>query len=154
MSRSSRFLLAGSVAALCGVAIAVPGLSQGGSRPPARYSVDAGTMSGMGAMGSGGGIGAAMSALTGGGGGQVAHELHLKLGSSQAATGDPRRVRGALRKAPPGSARRPSRGRRNFLRVFISLPQRLKYPSMHWMSRKKSSLELDHDTGEPDACLS
>ena len=90
MSRSSRFLLAGSVAALCGVAIAVPGLSQGGSRQPARYSVDAGTMSGMGAMGSGGGIGAAMSALTGGGGGQLAHELHLKLGSSQAATGDPR----------------------------------------------------------------
>ncbi len=90
MMTSIPFLLLGGVAATLGALIAAPVFSQGGSQPPARYSMDAGTVSGMAAMGSGGGIGAAMSMLGGGGGGQVMHELLLKLGSSRAAAGEPR----------------------------------------------------------------
>lgn len=54
--------------------------------PIARYTMDAGTMSGMAAMGSG--MGAAMSML-GGGGGKANHELTLRLGSTLASTGAP-----------------------------------------------------------------
>jgi len=55
----------------------------------ARYSVDAGTTSGMAAMSSGGsGLGAIMGALRGSNA-QAGHELVLRLGSTRAATGTP-----------------------------------------------------------------
>jgi len=68
-----------------------PALTQEGSAPVARYTMDAGTTSGMMAMGGGGGgVGAALGLLGGGGGGnQVAHELVLRLGSSRAPEGAP-----------------------------------------------------------------
>jgi hypothetical protein len=77
--------------ALCGAAIlvgmSVPGATQQRSEPPiARYTMDAGTTSGMAAMGAGGGN---PLALLRGGGGAAAHELVLRLGSSQAASGSP-----------------------------------------------------------------
>lgn len=79
-------------AAFLGVAaaamLASPLLSQGSSTTVARYTIDAGTTSGMAGMG-GGGLGAAMSMMRGGGG-QAAHELTLRLGSSRAAAGTPK----------------------------------------------------------------
>jgi hypothetical protein len=88
-----RFLRLAGVASVAGLAIlaAVPAISQGGSAPPARYTIDAGTISGMGAMGAngGGGLNSAMAMMRGGGN-QVAHELRLRLGSSQAPAGDPK----------------------------------------------------------------
>jgi hypothetical protein len=76
----------GSAAVL---ALAAPALSQGSTATVARYTMDAGTMSGFAGMGAGGGIGAAMSMMRGGAG-QVAHELTLRLGSTRAATGAPK----------------------------------------------------------------
>lgn len=75
------------LAALTGgaIAITVPLLAQQGaaSGPVARYDMRAGTVSGMGAMG--GGMGAGMSMMFGGGrSNNVQHELYLRLGSSQA----------------------------------------------------------------------
>src|SRR5690606_41838656 len=67
---------------------AAPGWTQGGSGPVARYTIDAGTTSGMAAMAAGGGVCAALGAL-GGGGNQVMHELHLRLCYSRAAEGNP-----------------------------------------------------------------
>ncbi|WP_188645562.1 hypothetical protein [Tsuneonella deserti] len=84
--------LAGAAVIACSagaVMIAAPAVSQGASGPIARYTVDASTTSGLGAMGAGGGFGAAMGMLRGGGG-QVAHELLLRLGSSRTATGAPK----------------------------------------------------------------
>src|SRR6478735_1239936 len=68
-------------------ALAVPALSQQGGtgKTIARYTMDAGTTSGMMAMGSGGGVGAAMSMMRGGGN-QVAHDLTLRLGSTNSAS--------------------------------------------------------------------
>jgi hypothetical protein len=68
-------------------ALAVPALSQQGGtgKTIARYTMDAGTTSGMMAMGQGGGVGAAMSMMRGGGN-NVAHDLTLRLGSTQAAS--------------------------------------------------------------------
>ncbi|BBD00125.1 MULTISPECIES: hypothetical protein [Sphingobium] len=66
--------------------LAAPGSSQQASGPIARYTIDAGTMSGMAAMGSGGGMGAAMSMMMGGGN-KPMHELVLRLGSTRAPTG-------------------------------------------------------------------
>lgn len=67
--------------------VAVPALTQQKEHPPiARYTIDAGTMSGMAGMGSGGGLGAAMAMMKGSGG--IAHELQLRLGSSRAASGE------------------------------------------------------------------
>ena len=68
-------------------ALAVPALSQQGGtgRTIARYTMDAGTTSGMMAMGQGGGIGAAMSMMRGGGN-AIAHDLTLRLGSTQSAS--------------------------------------------------------------------
>ena len=67
--------------------VAMPAATQQGAAPPiARYTMDAGTVSGMAAMGAGGGNPLAM--LRGGAGGAV-HELQLRLGSSRAATGAP-----------------------------------------------------------------
>ena len=78
-------LTAISIAAIGVVLAAVPALSQQGTQTIARYTMDAGTTSGMMAMGQGGGVGAAMSMMRGGGN-QVAHELVLRLGSTQAAS--------------------------------------------------------------------
>ena len=77
-----------SLAVLAGTLVASPALTQQASAPVARYTIDAGTTSGIGAMGQGGGMSAALSVLRGGGN-QVAHELILRLGSSRAATGEP-----------------------------------------------------------------
>jgi len=74
------------------VALAGPALSQSGASAPARYTIDAGTVSGMAAMGAGGGgggLGAVMGALRGGGS-QAIKELQLRLGSGRAATGEPK----------------------------------------------------------------
>jgi hypothetical protein len=68
-------------------AVTVPALSQKSDSPIARYTVDAGTLSGMAAMGQGGG--GAMAMLRGGGN-SVVHEMLLKLGSSRAPTGEPK----------------------------------------------------------------
>src|SRR6187549_1422641 len=80
-------LAAISVAATAAVLAAVPAISQQGGtgKTIARYTMDAGTTSGMMAMGSGGGVGAAMSMLRGGGN-SVAHELTLRLGSTNSAS--------------------------------------------------------------------
>lgn len=79
---------AGVASAAIGMALAVPASTQQqNTRIIARYSLDAGTMSGMAGMGSGGGLGAAMSMLRGGG--NSARELRLKLGSTRAPTGAP-----------------------------------------------------------------
>jgi hypothetical protein len=85
-------LLAGVTAAITGAAgimLSAPASSQGGSSAYARYTVDASTTSGIGAMGAGGGFGAAMGMLRGGAG-QVSHELLLRLGSPRASTGAPK----------------------------------------------------------------
>jgi len=70
--------------------LAAPASPQAGSAPIARYTMDATTLSGMAAMGAGGGTRAALSMLRGGGGNQVAHQLLLRLGSSRPATGEPK----------------------------------------------------------------
>jgi hypothetical protein len=64
-------------------AIAVPVLSQRSEPPIARYTVDAGTMSGMGAMAGGN----PLAMLRGGS--QASHELILRLGSSRSPSGEP-----------------------------------------------------------------
>ncbi len=80
----TQHLAAISAVALAVGSVAVPALSQqaGTGRTIARYTMDAGTTSGMMAMGQGGGVGAAMSMLRGGGN-NVAHDLTLRLGSTQ-----------------------------------------------------------------------
>jgi hypothetical protein len=86
--RKRRLLVAaGLVVAAAGVAI-VPALSQNSVQPIARYTMDAGTLSGMAAMTAGGrgpGLGSIMNAMRGGN--QVAHELVLRLGSTRSPTG-------------------------------------------------------------------
>lgn len=82
------YRIVGAAALIAGTAaIAIPALSQKSEPPIARYTVDAGTLSGMAAMGAGGG--GAMAMLRGGGN-SVVHEMLLKLGSSRAATGGPK----------------------------------------------------------------
>jgi len=79
------------LAMVAGVAVlaAAPAVPQQQVLPPiARYTIDAGTVSGMGAMGSGGGLGAALNMMRGGN--QVAHEMTLRLGSTRASTGAPK----------------------------------------------------------------
>ncbi|MXO59454.1 hypothetical protein GRI89_07855 [Altererythrobacter salegens] len=61
-------------------------LSQQASPPIARYTIDAGTTSGMAAMSQGGSANV-LAMMRGGGGGQAAHELHLHLGSSRDPSG-------------------------------------------------------------------
>ena len=56
------------------------------SSPIARYTMDAGTISGFGAIG---GVSGAMAMLTGRSSG-AAHELELRLGSSRTASGEPK----------------------------------------------------------------
>ena len=77
-----------SLAAGLALGVAVPVLSQAGGDAPARYTMDAGTSSGMGAM-AGGGAAAAMAMLRGGAG-QASHELILALGSASVPQGEPK----------------------------------------------------------------
>ena len=81
---SSRHSIAVFLAAGAAATVAVPLLAQqrAASGPVARYDMRAGTISGMGAMGRGGG--AMMGMMFGGGGNNVQHELYLRLGSSRA----------------------------------------------------------------------
>lgn len=84
-----RLLAFTALAAATTVALA-PAFSQNNSQTVARYTMDAGTMSGMAAMGAGGGrpgLGSIMNMMRGGN--QVAHELVLRLGSRRSATGSP-----------------------------------------------------------------
>lgn len=77
-------------AAVMMTVLAVPASTQQQQQvlpPIARYTVDAGTMSGMAAM-SGGGMGAAMAMMRGGAG-SAAHELVLRIGSTREPTGAP-----------------------------------------------------------------
>lgn len=77
-------ILAGLAAGAATIGLA-PVLSQTNTQTIARYTMDAGTLSGMAAMGQGGGgIGGIMSMMRGGE--QVAHELVLRLGSVRAPT--------------------------------------------------------------------
>jgi hypothetical protein len=87
MKVSSRKLTVTALAAGAVALVAVPALSQQGGQTVARYTIDAGTVSGMAAMAAGGngGVGAAMAMMRGGGG-QVAHELQLRLGSTRSAS--------------------------------------------------------------------
>ena len=76
MRKLSRKAALGGVAAMVALA-AYPALTQQRSEPPiARYTMDAGTISGFAAMAAGGGN--PLAALRGGG--SAAHELHLRLG--------------------------------------------------------------------------
>lgn len=90
--RKSGLLLV-SAGALCAAAMFVSGtaLSQAGGGPPVRYAMDAATMSGLGAFGSGGGsgLGAALGMLRGGAS-QPVRQLTLDHGASSAASGAPR----------------------------------------------------------------
>ena len=72
------------------VALAGPALSQAaGATTTARYTIDAGTVSGMGAMGAGGGgVGAILGAMRGGAASAM-HELRLHLGSGTSPAGAP-----------------------------------------------------------------
>ena len=87
MKTNHRILAGISLGACVAVLAAAPGWTQASSATVARYTIDAGTTSGMAAMGAGGG--GVLGAL-GGGGNQVAHELHLRLGSSRGPTGEAR----------------------------------------------------------------
>lgn len=81
MKPSGKAIATVALAAGGAIAIAVPLLAQQ-SGPVARYDMRAGTVSGMGAMGSG--MGAGMSMMFGGGNSnKVQHELYLRIGSSQ-----------------------------------------------------------------------
>lgn len=82
------WVLAG--AAIGGALAAGPAFTQSGGTV-ARYTLDAGTISGMGAMGRGGNsVAAAMAMMRGGASSAKAHELVLRLGTTRAATGAPR----------------------------------------------------------------
>jgi hypothetical protein len=70
---------------LGGAVVAGPAFTQSAA-PIARYTMDAETVGGFGAMGQGGGMAAAMAAMRGQGG-AAAHNLLLRLGSSRAPTG-------------------------------------------------------------------
>jgi hypothetical protein len=70
--------------------IAVPASTQQQQQvlpPIARYTIDAGTMSGMAGL-AGGGMGAALS-MMGGGAGRANHEMILRIGSTRTPTGAP-----------------------------------------------------------------
>lgn len=85
MKPSHRILAGLALTAAAAALAAVPGWTQASSGTVARYTIDAGTMSGMAAMGTGGG--GVLGALRGGGN-QVARELYLKLGSTRSPTGE------------------------------------------------------------------
>ena len=85
-----RNLVVASLAAGAAAAAFTPVFSQQNNGTVARYTMDAGTLSGMAAMtqGGGGGLGGVMAMMRGEGGG-VAHELVLRLGSTRTASGTP-----------------------------------------------------------------
>lgn len=91
-SASRLFAKTGLALALVAV-IATPASTQQQQQvlpPIARYTIDAGTMSGMAGMGQGGGgMGAAMNMLRGGGNSAM-HELVLRLGSTRQPPGAPK----------------------------------------------------------------
>ena len=89
MKTTHRIWVGVSLGACTALLAAGPGWTQAGTNTVtvARYTIDAGTTSGMAAMGAGGGLGAALGAL-GGRGNQVAHELNLRLGSTRTPTGE------------------------------------------------------------------
>lgn len=89
---SSFHRIALAATALGGALIAGPAFTQSGGSTVARYTLDAGTISGMGAMGrgGGGGIGAAMAMMRGDANSARAHELVLRLGSTRASADGPR----------------------------------------------------------------
>jgi hypothetical protein len=78
----------GALAVALGLA-APASTQQAGGTLVARYTLDAGTMSGMAGMGAGGGMGAAMAMLRGEAN-AGARELRLRLGSTRTATGAPK----------------------------------------------------------------
>lgn len=85
-----RLLVASGLAAVAATVALVPALSQTANQPIARYTMDAGTLSGMAAMGASGrgpGLGSIMNMMRGGN--QVAHELVLRLGSTRTPAGGP-----------------------------------------------------------------
>lgn len=85
LSKATLAACAASIAVL----VASPVSSQQAASPIARYDMDVGTVTGLAAMG--GGMGAGLSMMFGGGGDKQAHELILRLGSSRApATGAPK----------------------------------------------------------------
>lgn len=76
---------------VCGLAVMLPiAVQAAGEGSIARYDMRAGTVSGIGGLG--GGMGSAMSMMFGGGrGGNVQHELYLRIGSANGATkGNPK----------------------------------------------------------------
>lgn len=80
--------IAGPASALVLLALAAPASTQQAQQvlpPIARYTIDAGTTSGMAGM-AGGGMGAAM-AMMGGGASRANHEMILRIGSQRAPTG-------------------------------------------------------------------
>lgn len=81
--------LCASVSTLIAVSLLTsPGFGQQKTAPPiARYTVDAGTTSGLAAMGQG--MGGAMSMMFGGGNNEI-RQLTLRLGSTQAPAGAPK----------------------------------------------------------------
>jgi hypothetical protein len=85
MKKSWRAATKVSLVAVIATLAASPAVPQQGSGTVARYEMDAGTTSGMAAMGAGGGVGAALGMLRGGGG-QVSRELVLRLGSTRTAS--------------------------------------------------------------------
>lgn len=90
MMISFRTLALGATA-LGGALIAGPAFTQS-STTVARYTLDAGTISGMAAMGRGGqgGVGAAMAMMRGGADNARAHELVLRLGTTRTPDGAPK----------------------------------------------------------------
>ncbi|MCC6829545.1 MAG: hypothetical protein IT550_15090 [Novosphingobium sp.] len=85
-ARKKTIAIAAVATIAVGAAVAVPLIAQqrAASGPVARYDMRAGTVSGMAGMG--GGMGAGLGMMFGGGrGGNVQHELYLRLGSSRAA---------------------------------------------------------------------
>lgn len=93
---SSHFFAIASAIAATGLLV-TPASTQQSTAPIARYAIDAGTISGMAAMG--GGMGGAMSMMFGGGD-RTAHELVLRLGSSQSPTGGAAKAEHFM---PPGA---------------------------------------------------
>src|SRR5688572_24217120 len=79
--KTTRVLAGISLTATVAMLAAAPAWTQASSQTVARYTIDAGTTSGMAAMGGGGG---GLLGALGGGGNQVAHELYLRLGSTRA----------------------------------------------------------------------
>ena len=87
-SQTIRKALFFTTAASLTLLAAGPVSSQQAASPIARYDMDVGTVTGLAAMG--GGIGGGLSMMFGGGSNKQAHELVLRLGSSNAPTGTPK----------------------------------------------------------------